>query len=142
MGTAGPIKPDRIILFDGVCNLCNSSVQFIIRRDPTSKYSFAALQSAFGISQMQKYNLAPGMLNSVVLIEDGQLYQRSTAALKIARNLSGLWPAMYVFIMVPPFIRNAVYDLIARNRYRLFGRREECMIPTPELRSRFIAGGS
>lgn len=127
-----------VILFDGVCNLCNSSVQFIIGRDPKAQFRFASLQSAYGQQQMTKFNLPASELNSVLLIKDGKLYQKSSAALHIARMLSGAWPLMFAFIIVPPFIRNAVYDFIARNRYKWFGKKDECMIPTPELKSRFI----
>jgi predicted DCC family thiol-disulfide oxidoreductase YuxK len=126
------------ILFDGVCNLCNHSVQFIIRHDPRSKFRFAALQSGFGMAQLAHFGIAPGMLNTVILIQHGKAYQKSNAVLEIAKNLSGLWPAMYIFKLIPRFIRDGVYDLIAKNRYKLFGRRDECMIPTPELKSRFF----
>lgn len=127
-----------VILFDGVCNLCNSSVQFIIARDAKAQFRFASLQSAYGQRQMSKFNLPASELNSVLLIKDGKLYQKSSAALHIARMLSGAWPLMFAFIIVPPFIRNAVYDFIASNRYKWFGKKDECMIPTPELKSRFI----
>ena len=132
------MTPPRIILFDGVCNLCNGSVQFIIRRDPGAKFRFAALQSDFGESQLQHYGIPPGMLNSIILIQEGKAHQKSNAALEIAKNLSGLWPALYVFKIIPRVVRDWIYDLIAKNRYKLFGRRDECMIPTPELRSRFV----
>ena len=131
------MTPPRIILFDGVCNLCNGSVLFIIRRDPKSKFRFAALQSDFGMAKLRHYGIPPGMLNSIILIQHGKAHQKSNAALEIAKNLSGLWPAMYVFKIIPRVVRDWVYDLIARNRYKLFGRRDECMIPTPELKARF-----
>ena len=133
-----PINNQPIILFDGVCNLCNGSVQFIIRRDPGSRFHFAALQSDFGNSQLLRYGIPPGMLNSVILIQDGKAHQKSNAALEIAKQLSGLWPAMYIFKIIPRFIRDWVYDRIAKNRYKLFGRRDECMIPTPGLKGRFV----
>ena len=138
MGEPDPIAPERVVLFDGVCNLCNGSVQFVINHDPTSKFRFAPLQSAYGTTQIQKFGLTPGMMNSVLLVDKSKLYQKSNAALEISRHLSGLWPGFYVFKIVPAFLRNWMYDLIAKNRYRLFGRREECMIPTPELRARFL----
>jgi predicted DCC family thiol-disulfide oxidoreductase YuxK len=128
-----------VILFDGVCNLCNSSVQFIIRRDPQGKFKFAALQSPFGQEQLAKFGLSPSLLNSVLLINDGRIFSRSTAALEIARELSGLWPGCYALIIVPRFIRDLIYDFVSRNRYRFFGKRAECMIPTPDLRARFIS---
>ncbi len=136
MGASDPIKP--VILFDGVCNLCNQSVQFIINRDPKSKFQFAALQSSFGQEQLRKHNFNAETFTSFVLVSGDKVYDRSRAALEIARQLSGAWPLLYAFVVVPPFIRNFVYDWIARNRYRWFGRTDECMLPTPELRSRFI----
>lgn len=137
MDTPDPIS-NPVILFDGVCNLCNQSVQFVIRHDPRSKFRFAALQSDFGQKVLREHHIDTEKLLSVVLvIGNRQVYDRSRAALEIARRLNGLWPLFYVFVIVPPFIRNFVYDWIARNRYRWFGRTDECMIPTPELKSRF-----
>jgi predicted DCC family thiol-disulfide oxidoreductase YuxK len=127
-----------VILFDGVCNLCNSSIQFIIRRDSRSRFKFASLQSEAGITLLEKYNISTTQLESVILIASGRVYNRSSAALHIAKNLDGLWPMLYAFIIVPAFIRNLVYDWIAKNRYQWFGKRNECMIPSPELKSRFI----
>lgn len=127
-----------VILFDGICNLCNSSVLFVIRQDTHQKFKFASLQSAYGQQQMQSFHLPPGELSTVLLIKHGKLYQKSNAALEIARNLSGLWPLIYIFKVIPPFIRDGVYDWIARNRYRWFGKKNECMIATPELKARFI----
>lgn len=138
MGT--PDKIDHpVILFDGVCNLCNSSIQFVIRNDRAARFRFAALQSPFGEQQLRKYKFNTEQFLSVILVVDGKAYDRSRAALEIARRLSGLWPLMYGFIIVPPFIRNFFYDWISRNRYRWFGRKDECMIPTPELKARFIS---
>jgi predicted DCC family thiol-disulfide oxidoreductase YuxK len=128
-----------VILFDGVCNLCNNSVQFVISHDPEGRFRFAALQSASGQSLLRERHLDPETFTSIVLIMNGRVYQRSRAALEIARRLSGLWPLIYAFIIVPPFVRDWVYDWIAANRYKWFGKRNECMIPTPELRSRFLA---
>lgn len=128
-----------LVLFDGVCNLCNASVQFLIRRDPRGeKFQFASLQSAKAQEVLAQAHYPAGQLNTVLLVEGGKVYGRSTAALRLARKLPGLWPLLYGFIIVPPFIRDAVYNFIARNRYRWFGRQESCMIPTPELRNRFL----
>lgn len=127
-----------VLLFDGVCNLCNSSVQFILARDPKAKFRFASLQSDEGQELLQAFEDRPSDLSSVVLIEDGQLYARSDAALRVARQLSGGWPLLYAFIVLPRALRDAVYNWIARNRYRWFGKRDSCMIPSPELRSRFL----
>lgn len=127
-----------VVLFDGHCNLCTASVQFIIQRDKKKKFRFASLQSEAGKLLIAKYGFAEEKTQSVVLILHKQPYTESTAALLIARHLSGLWPVLYSLIIIPPFIRNAVYRFIARNRYRWFGRRMECWIPTPELRARFL----
>lgn len=138
MGAPDPLA-DKVILFDGVCNLCNSSVQFIIRHDPTGKFKFASLQSSFGQEQLKNFNIPSEAFNSVILISDGVAYERSDAALEIAKNLSGFWKKFYLFRIVPRFLRNGIYDLVSKNRYRVFGKRDECMIPTPELKSRFIS---
>jgi predicted DCC family thiol-disulfide oxidoreductase YuxK len=127
-----------IILFDGHCNLCNASVQFVIRRDRRGRFKFAALQSEAGRALLKKAGGGEVTLDSVLLIADGKVYQRSAAALRIARRLDGCWPALFVFIIIPPPLRDCIYTWIARNRYRWFGRREECMVPTEELKGRFI----
>lgn len=127
------------VYFDGVCNLCNSSIQWIIKRDPKAHFRFAALQSDAGV-ELRKRISSNGKidLESVLLEEDGKVYDRSTAALRIARKLSGLWPLMYIFIIVPKFIRDAVYNFIGRNRYKWFGKQESCWVPTPDLKARFL----
>ena len=136
MGTTTQIDI-QVILFDGVCNLCNSSVNFVIDRDSKRKFRFAALQSKFG--EELKQELGRDLdLDSVLLYRNSRLLDKSDAALEIARQLSGLWPILYVFKIVPKFIRDKVYDFIARNRYRWFGKEESCRIPTPELRSLFV----
>jgi predicted DCC family thiol-disulfide oxidoreductase YuxK len=127
-----------LILFDGVCNLCNSSVQFILLRDKKDKFRFASLQSDYGQSILKQYNLPTDKFNSLALVENSKIYQKSTGALRIARKLKGLWPMLYGFIIVPPFIRNLVYDIIAKNRYRWFGKKEECMLPRPEWKQKFL----
>ncbi len=129
----------RLVLFDGVCNLCNQSVDFIIRRDPKAKFKFASLQSDLGQSLLQKHGLPSDYKQSVLLLEKDKLYEKSSAALRIARELKGGWPLLYGFIVIPKFIRNFVYNLIARNRYRLFGKKDTCRIPTPEERDRLLA---
>jgi predicted DCC family thiol-disulfide oxidoreductase YuxK len=126
-----------VILFDGVCNLCNASVQFIIKHDPQAQYQFASLQSNTGQRMLHDYGINPRD-ESVILVENGHAYMHSSAALRIARRLSGGWSVVYAFIVVPRFIRDAMYRFIARNRYRWFGRRDACMIPTPALRRRFL----
>jgi predicted DCC family thiol-disulfide oxidoreductase YuxK len=127
-----------IILFDGVCNLCNGAVQFIIKRDNKNQFLFASLQSQEGKQILEEHNFTVNKANSFFLFENGKLFYRSTAALKVIKKLSGLWPLLYGFIIVPKFIRDGVYNWIAKNRYRWFGRKDECMIPTPELNAKFL----
>ncbi len=131
--------PDHpIILFDGVCNFCNGAVNFTIKREKQNKIRFAALQSDAGRQLVQQYGLPVDDMRSFLFVENGKVYNRSTAALKVCRYLSGLWPLCYGLIIVPAFIRNGVYNWIAKNRYKWFGERQECMIPTPEVRARFL----
>ena len=127
-----------IILFDGVCNLCNSAVQFTITRDKKNYFSFASLQSAQGQKILSQHNLPVNDIKSFVLIENGKPYTRSTGALKVAKKLKGLWPLLYSFIIIPKFIRDSIYKWIAGNRYKWFGKKNECMIPTAELKARFL----
>jgi predicted DCC family thiol-disulfide oxidoreductase YuxK len=132
------MKQQPVILFDGVCNFCNSTINFIIKNDKKAKLLFAPIQSAKGRLFLKQFNLPENDLTSFLLIEDGKVYNRSTAALRISRYLKGAWPLFYGFVIIPKFIRDAVYNLIAKNRYKWFGMRRECMIPTPEIRGRFI----
>lgn len=127
-----------IILFDGVCNLCNSSVDFVIDRDPEARFRFASLQGEIGRGLLRQHDVAPEAMDSVVLIEEGRVHTRSTAALRIARRLPFPWPLFSIFFILPALLRDFFYDLIARNRYRWFGRRESCRMPTPELQTRFL----
>lgn len=129
---------DNLVLFDGVCNLCESSVQFIIRHDPKARFRFASLQSDYAQQLLKERGLQTKKFDSIVLVQNNQLFQRSDAALRIARGLSKGWSLLYVFIVVPRFVRDAVYNMIAANRYHWFGKKDACMIPTPELKSRFI----
>lgn len=128
------------ILFDGVCNLCNGFVRFVVPRDPAGRFRFAALQSPAAAAALRDAGVVLPLPDSVVLIEDGRVYVRSAAALRIARGLRFPWPLAYAGIAVPRFIRDRIYDAIAANRYRWFGRRESCMIPTPDLARRFLNG--
>ncbi|HEX8524716.1 MAG TPA: thiol-disulfide oxidoreductase DCC family protein [Tepidisphaeraceae bacterium] len=127
-----------VVLFDGVCNFCNGSVRFIIKRDPREYFRFAALQSATGRKLLEAHQLPTDALSSMVLIEQGRVFVRSTAALRIARRMRFPWPLMYVFMVVPGFLRDWVYNLIARNRYRVFGRQDACPIPPAGIASRFL----
>jgi predicted DCC family thiol-disulfide oxidoreductase YuxK len=126
------------VLFDGVCNLCNGFVNAVIDRDPDGYFTFGALQSDPAQAYLEAFGVAEDALDSVVLIERGRLYRRSTAALRILRRLPPPWPLAYAFIAVPRPIRDRIYDWIAARRYRWFGRRPTCRVPTPELRSRFL----
>ena len=125
------------ILFDGVCNLCNASVNFVIDRDPDGLFQFAALQSQFAEGLVEQFGVGQG-LDTIVLVESGKVYDRSTAALRIARRLQGPWPLLYAGIVIPKFLRDAIYRFIARNRYRWFGQTEQCRVPTVELQARFL----
>lgn len=133
------IQHDKpIILFDGVCNLCNGFVQFIIIRDKKRYFRFASLQSDYVTSlNLDEENLISDM-NTVILLEDGRIYTKSAAVLRIVRQLRFPYPLAYVFIIIPGFIRDFLYSWISRNRYRWFGKRESCMIPTPDLLDRFV----
>ena len=132
------MKESPVILFDGVCNFCNGAVNFIIQRDKKSLIKFAALQSEAGRKLLQRFNLPTDELSSIILIEDGNVFTQSSAALKLCKYLSGLWPLMYGFIIVPLFIRDGIYKWIAKNRYKWFGKKDHCMIPTQEVRTRFL----
>ena len=126
------------MLFDGVCNLCNGAVNFIIDHDPKSKFKFAALQSDFGQEQLQLLGFDQKEFDSLVLLSKGKVYKKSSAALRIAKKLSGLYPLLYGFIILPSFIRDGVYNIIAKNRYKWFGKQDACRIPTPDLKARFV----
>lgn len=128
----------KIILFDGVCNLCNGFVQFIIKRDQKSTFKFAALQSDFGQTFLKSQNLNPLELKSVILIDGNKVYTQSNAALKITKHLDGAWKMGYAFIIIPPFIRNGFYKLVAKYRYQWFGQKDQCMVPTAALKARFM----
>jgi predicted DCC family thiol-disulfide oxidoreductase YuxK len=119
-----------IILFDGFCNLCSWAVQFVVKRDKKKKFQFASLQSEYGIKILIENNLPPSDFNSLVLVENGKIYTQSTGALKIAQSLSGIWPIFYAAIILPEFIRDGIYNWVAKNRYKWFGRKETCFVST------------
>lgn len=127
-----------IVLFDGVCNLCNGAVQLIIRRDPAGRFRFASLQSPPGEELLARFGIDRNLTDSVILVEGDRWYQESDAALRVARELKGAWKALAVFRVIPRPLRDAAYRLIACNRYRWFGKQETCWLPTPELRGRFL----
>lgn len=127
-----------VILFDGVCNLCSSTVQFILKRDKKDTFRFASLQSDFGQSVLQKFNLPENTFNSFLLYQNGKIYTKSTGALLVARQLSGAWKLLFAFIIIPSFIRNSVYNVIAEKRYSWFGKKEACWIPSVALKAKFL----
>lgn len=129
---------NNIILFDGVCNFCDSSVNFIIDRDKKNIFKFAALQSEKGQEILDCFNLPNDDFDSFVLIENDKVFKKSSAALKIANKLGGFWKIFYPLIIVPKFLRDFLYSLIANNRYKLFGKKDACRIPTPELKQKFL----
>ncbi len=132
------MPPDKpILLFDGVCNFCNGFVNFVIARDPHGALRFAALQSEAG-RRLLKQRGIPNDLRSFIFIEGDHHDDQSTAILKVLKRLSGAWPLLFGLILVPKPIRNAVYDVIAQNRYRFLGKRAECLVPTEAIKDRFL----
>lgn len=130
------MQNQAIIFFDGVCNLCNESAQFVLLRDKRAHFQFASLQSETAKRMLPSERVRD--LDSVVLIEDGKLYTQSTAVLRICRRLPGGWPLLSVFLVVPRPVRDAVYAWVGRNRYRWFGKSDACLIPKPEWKNRFL----
>ena len=135
-----PSQPAATILFDGVCNLCNGFVQFVINHDPDGHFHFASLQSEVGRALLATHGIAVAATDpeTVLLVAQGKVYSYSTAALRIFRELGGAWRLLYAGMLLPRFVRDAAYRFVARNRYRWFGREEACMMPTPELAQRFL----
>jgi predicted DCC family thiol-disulfide oxidoreductase YuxK len=127
-----------IVLFDGVCNFCNASINFVIEHDRAGYFKFAPLQSAAGEELIAEHGIDRIETDSVILVEKGEVFTHSTAALRIAKRLDGPWSWAYGFIVLPRSLRDMAYRLFAKHRYRLFGRRESCMMPTPEVRARFL----
>jgi predicted DCC family thiol-disulfide oxidoreductase YuxK len=128
-----------VVLFDGVCNFCNASVNFLIRQDKKNVFRFAPLQSEYGQKLLETYQLPKKQLDSFVLIDNGKVYKSSNAGLRLYGKLPWYWKWTQLFWIVPRFIRDGVYNLIARNRYRWFGKKDSCMIPTPSVRNRFLS---
>lgn len=130
---------ERVVLYDGVCNLCDGAVRFILPRDPQGRFSFASLQSPFGRSMMLQYGINPGGdPESIILVEGSQVFLESTAMLRILSRLVFPWNLLAVFRVIPPGIRDGIYRFIARNRYRWFGKQDSCLLPQPEWRDRFL----
>jgi len=132
------VNSDSILLFDGVCNLCNRSVQFIIRIDKKERIRFAPVQSIPGQSLLKKYSVDPTVIDSVVYLSGEKVFLKSTAVLRILKDIGGGWKILYAFIIIPEFIRDFFYDLIAKSRYRIFGRRDSCMVPSDDINRRFL----
>lgn len=128
---------EQIILFDGDCNFCDKSVQFIIKRDFVGFYKFASLQSEIGQKLIQQYNI-PTNLDSFILVTDQKWYAKSSAALHVCKNLNGLWKIFYTLLIIPRPIRDLFYHIIAKNRYKWFGKKDHCILPSPEIRKRFL----
>ena len=127
-----------LILFDGVCNFCNYWVNFAIKRDRKKKLRFTPLQGERAMQLLPKYHLNLTALSSVIFIDAGKVYTQSSAALRICKYLNGGWKLFYGLIIIPKFIRDFFYNIIARNRYNWFGKKESCMVPTPDLKERFL----
>ncbi|TVX91853.1 thiol-disulfide oxidoreductase DCC family protein [Paenibacillus agilis] len=130
-------KLNNVILFDGECNFCDHSVQFIIKRDAQALFRFASIQSEIGQQLMNAYNV-PNSIDSVILIQNKKYYVKSSAALRICRGLNGGWKLFYYLLAVPRVVRDAVYNVIAKNRYKWFGKKDSCMLPSPDIRKRFL----
>jgi len=133
-----PEVQNPVVIFDGVCNLCNGAVNFIINRDPSARFQFASIQSSTAKKLLTTLELSSDNLDSIILIENNKPYIKSTAALRICKKLGALWPLLYIFILVPRPIRDYFYDIVAKNRYGWFGKREKCMVPNTKIESRFL----
>lgn len=132
------MQPGPVILFDGVCNFCNAGINFIIRQDKEKAFRFAPLQSTAGQRLLAQYGLSSQKMDSFILIDNGKVYQKSAAGLRVYNKLPWYWKWTKIGWIAPRFFRDAVYDLIARNRYKWFGKKETCMVPSADVRSRFI----
>lgn len=133
-----PEEPHPIVLFDGVCNICDASMNWIMARDPGARFRFAPLQSSVGGTLQRGHGLDPAELGTLVLIDGRRVYRKSGAVLRVLRRLRWPYPLLFALIAVPPFLRDAVYGWFARRRYGWFGRKDECMVPSAEVRDRFL----
>lgn len=136
--TAIPEIDGPLVLYDGECGLCNHSVQLILRHDRRGRFRFAALQSDIGRALLERHRLPADVVDTVVLVDGEEAFTRSRAALRIAGKMDRPWPLLRAFSLVPRPLRDGVYDFVARNRYRWFGRTDACMLPPPEVRARFL----
>lgn len=139
MGTPVEIGDKPLLLFDGVCNLCNGAVNFIIDRDHLQRFVFASLQSNLGQQIARKYNLPENDFKSIVLVKENKVFLKSDAALEVSRDLSGGWRLLFGFKIIPKFLRNYIYDIIAANRYKWFGREDQCRVPSADIQNRFVS---
>ena len=133
------MKNYKVVLFDGECNLCNASVSFILKRDPKKHFRFASLQSPIGQKLLEEFSLPKEKRDSVLLIEENKIYSKSTAALRIAMRLQGLWPIFCIFFIIPTFFRDFCYSFIAKNRYHWFGKKTSCLLPKEEWTDCFLS---
>ena len=134
------LQIQRLILFDGICNLCNGFMVFVSQRDPKSKFTLAWIQSEPGKRILKELNMPTEEYDTIVYLENGIASFKSTAFLKIVRQLKFPWPLLWLGVIIPRFLRNWIYDLVARNRYRVFGKKDRCLLPTGDLKERFLEG--
>ena len=132
------MNENAIILFDGVCNFCNGAINFVLKQDKKGVFRFAPLQSEAGQRLLKQYNLSTAEFDSFVLIDNGKIYKKSSASLRVMNKLPWYWKEAQLLRIIPTAFRDAIYDFIAKNRYKWFGKKEQCMIPTPEMRNRFL----
>jgi len=132
------VNENPIILFDGVCNFCNGAINFVLKQDKKGIFRFAPLQSETGQSLLNRYNLSTKEFDSFVLIDNGKVYKKSAASLQVMNKLPWYWKELQLLKIIPTAFRDAIYDFIAKNRYKWFGKKEQCMMPTPEMRNRFL----
>jgi len=139
MGTSIEIESKYLLLFDGVCNLCNGAVNFVIDRDKRQRIVFASLQSELGQQILKQHQLPAQDFKSMVLVRQNKVFLKSNAVLEIAKELSGAWKLLYVFKIVPRFLRDWIYEIISTNRYKWFGRKDQCRVPTADIKNRFVS---
>jgi predicted DCC family thiol-disulfide oxidoreductase YuxK len=133
------VNEHPVILFDGVCNFCDSAVNFVLKQDKKGIFRFAPLQSEAAQKLLQQYNLSTKDFDSFILIDDGKVYKKSSASLQVMNKLPWYWKEVQIFRIIPTIFRDAIYDFIAKHRYKWFGKKDQCMVPTPEIRSRFLS---
>lgn len=131
-------KKYAVIIFDGLCNLCNNKINFVIRNDKKDYFRFAPLQSEIGKKQLAKHHIHQHNFNTFFLLENNKTYKQSTAVLRIIKKLDGLWPILYVLIIIPAFMRNVIYNIIAKNRYKWWGKRDSCAVPDGANLEKFL----